>query len=105
MSLALRDIAVIKADLTRLAATEALWSSSYLPEDQVAFRAEWRDLMDVLADILDADASGRLTSEESSELRDLARDALRALPMIERLGLALPPRATLKTITAAPAGT
>ena len=104
MSLALRDIAVVEAEVARLAATEVRWASpSYSPEDRVAFRAEWRDLMDVLADILDAYASGNLTDDESQNLRDLAQNATRALPIMERLGLTLPARATLETIASASA--
>jgi len=104
MSRALRDITVIKAEVARLTTTEARWSSpSYSPEDRVAFRAEWRDLMDVFLEVVDASRRGRLTDDESGALRDLADEAIQAIPTMERLKLTLPSRATLEDIAAASA--
>ncbi len=56
-------------------------------------------------DILDIYASGRLTGDESRELRNLARDAIRAIPIMERLRLPRPPPALEEGSTKAPVRT
>ena len=99
MSQALRDIAVVKGEVARLAMTEARWSApSYAAEDRVAFRAEWRDLMDVLGELVDAYVHGRLTEDEKRAVREMAPGLIKAVPTMERLGLTLPPHALVEGI-------
>lgn len=104
LSRVLRNITVISVEVGRLTVTEACWSSpSYSPEDRVAFRAEWHDLMNVLSGVVAASMNGRLPDAENRALRDLALHTIKAIPIMERLGLTLPDRASLEEIAGASA--
>lgn len=60
------------------------------PEDRVAFRAEWHDLMDVFGHVAAACAAGRLGEADERDLRDVARALTAAVPLMERLRLRQP---------------
>ena len=94
------DIVVLKREIERLPSLEAGWAMQD-PEDRVAFRAEWHDLIDVFDHLAQAYDTGRLTDSDRAELRGAAALLLGALPLMEQLRLRLPPRAALDRIVAA----
>jgi hypothetical protein len=93
------DIAVLKREADRLPSVEADWSTRE-PEDRVALRAEWDDLMDVFGHVVDAYDRGRLPPTHVDELRAAATALLDALPAMEHMRLRLPPREALGRIVA-----
>ena len=60
------DISILQREVDRLAAAESGWAT-WDPEDRVAFRAEWHDLMDVFTHVLDAYDRGRLAEDDAGE--------------------------------------
>jgi len=94
------DILILRREADRLPAVEADWSARE-PEDRVGFRAEWHDLMDIFAHVVEAYDRGRLTADEVEELRGVATALLNGLPVMERLRVRLPDRETLDRIVAA----
>ena len=94
------DIMVLKREADRLAAVDAGWTT-WQPEDRVAFRAEWHDLMDVLGDLVDAYDRGRLHAGDMNDLSATAAVLLRGWSSMERMRLRLPSRENLERIVAA----
>ena len=83
------DIQVLKRELRRLPAVEASWGTLD-PEDRVAFRAEWHDLMDVFGHVAAACAAGRLGDADDQDLRTVAVALVAVLPELERMRLRKP---------------
>jgi hypothetical protein len=96
------DIMVLKQETRRLAAVEATWTTRD-PEDRVAFRAEWHDLMDVFGEAVAASDAGRLDEADEQDLREVARSLADAVSHMDRLRLRRPdPEALARTkLTAA----
>jgi hypothetical protein len=83
------DIQVLKRHVRRLPAVEASWAT-VAPEDRVAFRAEWHDLMDVFCHLVATSEAGRLGEGDNRDLREIAEDLASALPALERMRLRKP---------------
>jgi hypothetical protein len=83
------DIKVMKREVQRLPALEAGWASLE-PEDRVAFRAEWHDLMDIFGHLVTAAEAGRLAESNSRDLSAVADALTSALPALERMRLRRP---------------
>lgn len=83
------DIQVLKREVRRLPAVEATWATLD-PEDRVAFRAEWHDLMDVFGHVAAACAAGRLGDADDHDLRAMAVALVEVLPALERMRLRKP---------------
>jgi hypothetical protein len=60
------------------------------PEDRVAFRAEWHDLMDIFGQLVTAYAAGRLDEDDARSLRSVASTLADVLPTMDRLRLRRP---------------
>jgi hypothetical protein len=83
------DIEVVKREARRLRAVEATWATLD-PEDRVAFRAEWHDLMDIFDHLVAASEAGRLEEGDERDLKAVAIALTAALPTMERLRLRRP---------------
>ena len=83
------DIEVIKQEVQRFRATEATWATID-PEDRVAFRAEWRDLMDVFRHLVTAHDAGQLPVDLRPQLIELSARLAELTPVLERLRLRQP---------------
>lgn len=94
------DIIILKREAGGLAEVEADWAARQ-PEDRVAFRAEWHDLMDIFAHLVEAHDQGHLPADDVKDLRVTAAALLNGLPLMERLRLRRPSREALSRIVAA----
>ena len=83
------DIGVVTREAQRLPAVEATWATLD-PEDRVAFRAEWHDLMDVFVHLVTAYETGHLAARDIPALRSLVAALVAGLPMMERMRLRQP---------------
>jgi hypothetical protein len=83
------DIEVVTREVQRLPAVEATWAALD-PEDGVAFRAEWHDLMDVFVHLVTAYEAGRLAARDISPMHSLVAAMVTALPTMERMRLRQP---------------
>jgi hypothetical protein len=83
------DTQVVNRETQCLNTVDAAWSTLD-PEDRVAFRAEWHDLMDVVGHLAAASEAGRLDEANERDLREVARTLTAALPLMERTRLRLP---------------
>jgi len=83
------DIEVLGREVRRLHRVEATWAALD-PEDRVAFRAEWHNVMDVFGHLVAASEAGRLDDDDTRDLRGLAADLASALPALERMRLRTP---------------
>lgn len=83
------DIEVLKQEVQRLRTTEATWVTVD-PEDRVAFRAEWRNLMDVFGHVVAAYDAGRLPADLQPQLIELSVRLAELAPTLERLRLRQP---------------
>jgi hypothetical protein len=97
------DIRILKQETQRLPAVEASWATLD-PEDRVAFRAEWHDLMNIFGHLVVASESGRLGAADEHDLRDVARALTAAVPLLERLRLRRPDPDVLERMRLAAAG-
>jgi hypothetical protein len=83
------DIEVVTQEAQRLPAVEAAWATLD-PEDRVAFRAEWHDLMDVFAHLVTTYEAGRLAARDVPRLHSLVTALVTLLPTMERMRLRQP---------------
>jgi hypothetical protein len=83
------DIGVVTREAQRLPAVEATWAALD-PEDRVAFRAEWHDLMDVFVHLVTVYETGRLAARDIPSFHSLAAALVAMLPTMERLRLRQP---------------
>jgi hypothetical protein len=83
------DIEVVRREVERLATVQAGWAA-FDPEDRVAFRAEWHDLMDIFGHLVATYAAGRLDEDDARDLRSVASILTDALPIVERMRLRQP---------------
>ena len=97
------DIQLLTREVRRLPAIEAGWSTLD-PEDRVAFRAEWHDLMDVFGHVAAACAAGRLGDADDQDLRTVAVALVAVLPALERMRLRSPDPEILARMRLAAAG-
>jgi hypothetical protein len=96
------DIEVIKNEVQRIRMTEATWTTID-PEDRVAFRAEWRDLVDIFGHLVAAYDAGRLPANLQSDLIGLSVRLVELAPTLERLRLRQPDPKTLARLRLAAA--
>ena len=83
------DIEVATREVRRLPVVEATWATLD-PEDRVAFRAEWHDLMDIFGHLVAASEAGLLSKGDERDLRFVAIDLTSVLPALERMRLRKP---------------
>jgi hypothetical protein len=83
------DIGVVTQEAERLPTIAAAWATLD-PEDRVAFRAEWHDLMDVFVHLVRAYEVGELAARDVPSLRSLVAALVTALPMMEQMRLRQP---------------
>jgi hypothetical protein len=96
------DIEVVTREAQRLPAVEATWAALD-PEDRVAFRAEWHDLMDVFVHLVTAYEAGRIAARDVPALRSLVTALVDVLPTMERMRLRRPDPEALARIRLAAA--
>src|SRR4051794_13437956 len=94
------DIAVLKQEASRLSDVETGWAT-WDPEDRVAFRAEWHDLMDVFNHVVEAYDGGRLAPNDVDDLWAVSVALLNGLALMEQMRLRIPPHQVLDRIIAA----
>ena len=97
------DIEVVTQEARRLPAVEAAWAALD-PEDRVAFRAEWHDLMDVFTHLVTAYEAGRLAARDVPLLHSLVATLVTLLPTMEHMRLRQPDPDMLAHIRLAAAG-
>jgi ATP-dependent exoDNAse (exonuclease V) beta subunit len=97
------DIEILEREAQRLPSTEASWLTTD-PEDRVAFRAEWHDLMDVFRHLAAAHDDGRLPRDLQQQLAELSARLADLAPVLERLRLRQPDPETLARLRLAAAG-
>jgi hypothetical protein len=96
------DLAVLKREARRLPKIDAAWSGTE-PEDRVALRAEWHDLMDIFDHLVATyDATG-LDEDAEVELRAVAALISASAPALERMRLRRPDPDVLTRISLAAA--
>ena len=84
---------VVLGDVNRFRMTAGT-GTTIDPEDRVAFRAEWRDLVDIFGHLVAAYDAGRLPPDLQSDLIDLSARLADLAPTLERLRLRQPDPAT-----------
>ncbi len=88
------DSWVVRRGAMRLPAVDSTWGTLD-PEDRVAFRAEWHDLMDVFRHLVAAYDAGGLDEDDSRNVREVALMLASMAPAMERLRLRQPDPAVL----------
>jgi len=83
------DLEILAREAQRLPAVEATWATLD-PEDRVAFRAEWHDLMDVFVHLVTAYEAGRLAARDVPSPHSLVAALVTLLPTMERMRLRQP---------------
>jgi hypothetical protein len=94
------DISVLKREVERLPSVVAAWATRE-PEDRVAFRAEWHDMVDVLNQLVTAYDSRGLAADDAGTLRSISIALLAMRPLLEQSRLRLPSREALDRIAGA----
>jgi hypothetical protein len=83
------DSRVVRQEAQRLPSIDSMWATLD-PEDRVAFRAEWHDLMDVFRHLVAAHDSGRLDADDTHTVREIAAILTTMTPAMERMRLRQP---------------
>lgn len=95
-----RLLRTVRANFQGLPWVEERWArarqegredSDELLVDSISFRDEWRDLMAILAELHRGYQRGSLPVEHERQYEALLAIIRERLPMVERLGLELPP--------------